>query len=242
MKGAKGNWRMSLRIFQGKAVLAGLLGLILISFFGSLVISAALFPQHYDWRYRVISNLLSPRDNPHHYWLPSIGVAISGLCLVPFAYYLQQKLGVVSKRNAQIAGAGFLIGGIGLVCASLVVPQHVHAVFGVRRPHELLARIAAGFMAVGMLAGCWCAWRKRGRMISRPLAWTWLVVTVLPLTGLLISESLLLLSQYHLAWATAMRRMFRGTVFWHLGFWEWSGAVAVYLFLCAAVFFMSPES
>jgi len=25
-------------------------------------------------------------------------------------------------------------------------------------------------------------------------------------------------------------------VFWHLGFWEWTGAVAVFLFLCAAVF------
>jgi hypothetical protein len=25
-------------------------------------------------------------------------------------------------------------------------------------------------------------------------------------------------------------------VFWHLGFWEWTGAVAVFLFLCATVF------
>jgi hypothetical protein len=26
-------------------------------------------------------------------------------------------------------------------------------------------------------------------------------------------------------------------VFWHLGFWEWTGAAAVFVFLCAAVFF-----
>jgi hypothetical protein len=26
------------------------------------------------------------------------------------------------------------------------------------------------------------------------------------------------------------------SVFWHLGFWEWTGAAAVFVFLCAAVF------
>jgi hypothetical protein len=49
-----------------KPVLAVLLGLIFLSFFGTLGASASMFPGNYDWRYRVISNLLSPRDNPHH--------------------------------------------------------------------------------------------------------------------------------------------------------------------------------
>jgi len=46
-----------------KSVLAVLLGLIFLSFFGTLCASALMFPENYDWRYRVISNLLSPRDN-----------------------------------------------------------------------------------------------------------------------------------------------------------------------------------
>jgi hypothetical protein len=50
-------------MFQRKPVLASLLGLIFLSFFGTLAASAWMFPQNYDWRYRVISNLLSPRDN-----------------------------------------------------------------------------------------------------------------------------------------------------------------------------------
>jgi len=50
-----------------KPVLAVLLGLIFLSFFGVLGLSASTFPENYDWRYRVISNLLSPRDNPNHY-------------------------------------------------------------------------------------------------------------------------------------------------------------------------------
>jgi hypothetical protein len=45
-----------------KSTLGVLLGLIFFSFFGTLTASAWMFPRNYDWRYRVISNLLSPRD------------------------------------------------------------------------------------------------------------------------------------------------------------------------------------
>jgi hypothetical protein len=41
-----------------KPVLAVLLVLIFVSFFGTLCASVLMFPENYDWRYRVISNLL----------------------------------------------------------------------------------------------------------------------------------------------------------------------------------------
>jgi len=31
-------------------------------------------------------------------------------------------------------------------------------------------------------------------------------------------------------------------VFWHLGFWEWTGAAAVFVFLCAAVFLPTAQA
>ena len=62
-----------------KSTLAVLLALIFFSFFGMLTASAWMFPQNYDWRYRVISNLLSPRDNPSHYWMAAGGLALTGL-------------------------------------------------------------------------------------------------------------------------------------------------------------------
>jgi hypothetical protein len=65
-----------------KPVLAVLLGLIFLSFFGTLCASALMFPETYDWRYRVISNLLSPRDNPGHYWLPACGMALAALFML----------------------------------------------------------------------------------------------------------------------------------------------------------------
>jgi hypothetical protein len=220
-----------------KSVLAVLLGMIFLSFFGTLAVSAAMFPENYDWRYRVISNLLSPRDNPHHYWLPAWGISVAALLMLPLTGYLRWQLEMASPRAAAVSSGAFVAGIVALICACLVVPQHVHAILGIRRLHEFLGRCSAGFMATGMLFGCWCAWKR----CERGLFWTWSLATLLPLAGLLCSESLLLLTRLQPSWARPIRGALRHSVFWHLGFWEWTGAAAVFVFLCAAVFLMSPN-
>jgi hypothetical protein len=217
-----------------KPVLVMLLGLIFLSFFGTLAVSAAMFPDNYDWRYRVISNLLSPRDNPHHYWLSACGVSFAALLMLPLAGYLRRHLEITSRRAALVSGGALAAGIVALICACLVVPQHTHAVLGIRRLHELLARSSAAFIAMGMLFGCWCAWKGR----KRGLFWTWSLATLVPLVGLFCSECLLLLTRLEPSWAMPIRGALRHSVFWHLGFWEWTGAVAVFVFLCATVFLM----
>jgi hypothetical protein len=225
-----------------KPVLAVLLGLIFLSFFGTLGASASMFPGNYDWRYRVISNLLSPRDNPGHYWLPACGMAFAGLLTLPLAGYLRRHLEIASPRAARVSGAAFMAGIVTLICACLLVPQHTHGVLGVRRLHEFFARSAAAFLAIGMLCGCWCALKGRRRSMSAArLFWTWSLVTLLPLVGLFFSECLLLLTRLKPSWAMPIRGGLRHSVLWHLGFWEWTGAAAVFLFLCAVVFFTSPQ-
>jgi hypothetical protein len=72
------------------------------------------------------------------------------------------------------------------------------------------------------------------------LFWTWSFLTLLPLVGVLLSECLLLLTRLNPPWAMPLRHALRHSVLWHLGFWEWTGAAAVFLFLCAAVFFTPP--
>ena len=223
-----------------KSTLTVLLALIFFSFFGTLTASAWMFPQNYDWRYRVISNLLSPRDNPNHYWLAASGLALTGFLMLPFAGHLRRHLGVIAPRSANLSAATFTVGIIALICACFVVPQHTHDVFGVRRLHELLGRSAAGFFTIGMLCGCWCAWK--GRTLFTPqLFWVWSSVTVLPLLGIFLSESLLLLTRLKFSWAIPIRGALRHSVFWHLGFWEWTGAAALFVFLCAAVFLTPPS-
>jgi hypothetical protein len=219
-----------------KPVLAVLLGLIFLSFFGTLGVTALMFPENYDWRYRVISNLLSPRDNPHHYWLAACGVSLAALLMLPLAGHLRRNLRIASPHAALVSSAAFMAGIVTLISACLVVPQHVHAVLGIRRLHEFLGRSSAAFMAMGMLFGCWCAWKG----CERRLFWTWSLATLLPLIGLFCSECLLLLTRLEPSWAAPVRGALRHSVVWHLGFWEWTGAAAVFVFLCAAVFLTAP--
>ena len=65
-------------------------------------------------------------------------------------------------------------------------------------------------------------------------------MTLLPLVGVLSSECLLLLTRPKPSWALPIRNALRHSGFWHLGFWEWTGAAAVFLFLCALVFLTPP--
>jgi hypothetical protein len=220
-----------------KSALTALLVLIFLAFFGTLSLSARMFPQNYDWRYRVISNLLSPRDNPDHFWLPACGIILTAVLMLPFAGYLHWSLEKAAPRAAHLCFRAFTVGIIALIYTCLVTPQHVHDVFGIRRLHEFIARSAAGFLAIAMLAACWCARTGfRKNLLPRRLFWTWSLVTLLPLAGILASQSLLLLTRLRPTWAIPIRSLLRHTVFWHLGFWEWLGSVAVFLFLCAAVF------
>jgi hypothetical protein len=207
-----------------------------LSFFGTLSASALMFPGNYDWRYRVISNLLSPRDNPNHYWLAASGMALAALLTLPFAGYLQRHLEKAAPRAARMTRLAFVTGITALICACVIVPQHVRDMFGIRRLHEFLARSSAAFIALAMLNACWCAWKGCGqsRRATR-LFWTWSLLTVLPLLGILISECLLLLARSNTAWAIPIRTALRQSVFWHLAFWEWTGVVAVFAFLCAPV-------
>jgi|SRR5262245_47908985 len=219
-----------------KPALALLLGLIFLSFFGTLGVSASMFPENYDWRYRVISNLLSPRDNPNHYWLPACGMSVAALLMLPLTEYLRRHLEIASPRAALLTSWAFVAGVVALICACLVVPQHMHAVLGIRRLHEFLARSSAAFMATGMLSGCWCAWKHCGR----GLFWTWSLMTLVPLAGAFCSECLLLFTRLESSWAVPIRGALRHSVFWHLSFWEWTGAAAVFGFFCAAVFLAPP--
>src|SRR5437867_5785179 len=104
-----------------KSTLAVLLALIFFSFFGTLTASARMFPRNYDWRYRVISNLLSPRDNPSHYWLPAFGIIFAAVLMLPFAGYLHRNLQVVSPRAARVCAGALITGILALFCAFLVL-------------------------------------------------------------------------------------------------------------------------
>lgn len=238
-------------IVQDSRTRLALLALLFASYFGSLWIGSLHFPHAYDWRRNVISNLLSPRDNPQWYWLPSVGVAVAGLCMVQLGAWIERELGdAESKLARRVRRPAFLAGAGCLILSALVVPQHVHPVLGTRHAHEILARTSAAGLGVAMLCACAggaqttggarttggahaAADEARNRRL-RALRLIWRAVTVPPILGAVGSGLIVVLARWH-GPGNEPADFFRGTVFWHLAFWEWVGSVAVFLFFASPV-------
>jgi len=105
-------------MFYRRTTLVLLLALIFLSFFGTLSLSAWMFPDKYEWRYRVISSLLSPRDNPRHYWLAASGLALTAVLMLPFVEHLRRYLQSIAPRMAKMSAAAFTVGIVALISAS----------------------------------------------------------------------------------------------------------------------------
>jgi hypothetical protein len=135
---------------------------------------------------------------------------MAAVLMLPFAGYLHLNLEIAPPRAARVIAGALIAGIVTLTCACLVVPQHVHDVFGFRRLHEFIARSAAGFIAVSMLSACWCAWKGFTKsLLPARLFWTWSLVTLLPLGGIFLSESFLLLTRLKPNWAVPIRSVLR---------------------------------
>jgi hypothetical protein len=122
-----------------RPILGILLLAMFLAFWGSLGVAAHYDPVQYDWRYRVISTLLSPCDNPAFYRVLSLGVAGTRLVLFPCIGYLHRRVRVVSPWGARVAVVALVGGSLALILAGLIVPQHAQPVLGVKRLHEGLA-------------------------------------------------------------------------------------------------------
>src|SRR5437868_9913914 len=114
-------------VLNRKSTLCAFLALIFLSFFGTLTVSALMFPKSYDWHYSVISHLLSPRDNPSHYRLAAGGLALTGLLMLPFAGYLRRQLRTIAPRAALVSAISFLAGNcrvdLRLLCRPAAQPR-----------------------------------------------------------------------------------------------------------------------
>jgi hypothetical protein len=207
--------------------------LILASYFGSLTFAIWMFPGPFDWRTKSMSKLIFPKNNPQFHAIGSLGVAVAGLLTIPFAGYIGRRLRAASPVPAVIGAVAFSAGAISLIFAALIVLRpHLH---------EKFARSAGICFGLGMLAFYWCALRglsvRPDERAARPrlfLAWS---VAVPPA---LLVVVLRLLAAAHFQWSNPVYRAIENRSLWHLGFWEWIGSTAGFVFLLGAALFL-PE-
>jgi hypothetical protein len=180
------------------------------------------FPAEFDWRRVVISALQSPRDNPQGYGWISLGLALSGLLLLPLIGYFGAVLAPWSPRGARLVrrllGAGIL----GMVLVALFT--HRPAFYP--RLHENLAFLAYCSLVLGLLATTLLFMRHPGATLLADRAGRkWL----LPLLAAAIFGPLLAaaLSQFAVYAFTEWRA--EGLPPWlNLAFWQWILSVLLY--------------
>jgi len=201
-----------------------LIPLMFISYFGTLGLAVLFFPGPYDWCDRSISTLLYPRNNPEFHLIASIGIAVTGLLMIPFAGYINRRLRVASPVGANAGTVAFVGGVICLIMAGLIVSHPLYGKSSLPRLHSILARAAALGIGTGMMAfDAWgCLNRATGKKLYRS---SLLVLWSLATLPAVIAVVLRLVMQNH---------------YWHLGFWEWTGSAAVFLFLVCSVWLL-PE-
>ncbi len=223
-----------------KALLCVLLPLIGFSYFGTLAIAAWLSPQAYDWRHKAISKLLYPRNDPVLHSVASLGIASAGLLMIPFAGYMSRRLRGVSPFGAATGAAAFASGALLLVLAGLIVSHPDRGTSDFPRLHEMLARGAAAAIGAGMLMLWACALKAYfTSSATNTFQWFWLLGSWSPLTlAAILVIFLRLAAAAHFAWSNPVYLAIENPRVWHLGFWEWIGSAAVFLFLASAALFL----
>jgi hypothetical protein len=240
-----------LNFFSGnltrRIILFVVIPLIFLSYFGTLTFAILWSQKTYDWRSSVISNLISPRNNPEFHTVPSVGIAITGLLIIPFAGYINRRLGAASRLGANIGTVALASGAIWLLLAGLIVSRSHHGTSSLPRLHEMCARTAALSMGTGLVAFCLCALKgyfipaKRKIRYPRRLLISWVLLTLGPVLCIVFSEGLLLIVRAQLQWSYQIDQTLKNSLFWHLAFWEWIGSAGAFLFLLSSALFLPEE-
>jgi hypothetical protein len=225
-----------------RSLLNLLLPAIFVIFFGGLSTAVKLSPRAYDWRRQSISWLLYPYNDPNFHVIASLAVAATGLLMVPCAAYIRAQLTSTSMTFTNLGALLLSLGAVLLILAGLIVSHPYTGTASFPRLHETLARGAALALGMGMVMlwlsaiRIWFTSRLDWALHLRALliAWTLLIAPAIAVV------SLRLLARAERGRSSGMLGAIANRHLWHLGFWEWTGAGAVFLFLLSSALFL-PE-
>lgn len=228
--------------FTRNAMRCVLLPLVFVSHFGMLALAAWLYPGAYDWRYLSISKLLYPVTNPEFHYIASIGIALTGVLMIPFAGYIHRRLHSASPKTATVGSLVFFGGCICLTLAGVIASHPAHGTARLPQLHNTLARISVIGLGLGMVLFSASATigyfratpgKKRHR---RSLLVSWNVLT----WPVILATLSWLAIRIFVKRSTPAYHAIATSAAWKVGFWEWIGSVVAFTFLICAVLFL-PE-
>ena len=206
-----------------------------------IFIANLVFPTAYDWRYMVLSALSSPNDNPQVYLLPSIGMTIAGVLMIPFLGYYQKRLGKICRGSTGVGTFFMLVAIFGMISVSTIS----QAVTGVKALHEILAVLGfLGVILAGSFYGCPILKDrvKGARQFDMRLYWSGMLLLWLPIIGLIVSSLYIAIIKppwgyTGIQWITS----YQVPAVMSLAFWEWLMFIGIILFIVLLAI-MVPEN
>jgi hypothetical protein len=220
-----------------------LVPLIIASYLGILGVAALLSPESYDWRCNSISQLLYSRENPEYHHIASICVAGFGVLMIPFAGYIRRRLRSAAPTAATIGAVVFFAGCICFTLAGLITSHPAHGMARFPKLHDILARLSAISLVVGMVVFNFCGTigyfrQKQGKPLhGRSLLVSWNLLT-LPVVLIVVTW---LVIRTYLKQSGPTYHAIVNSVAWKVGFWEWIGSPVIFLFLVCAVLFLPKK-
>lgn len=154
--------------------------------------------------------------------------------MVPFAGYIGSRLGIISRTLATSGAVIFGAGALSLILGAVIVLQPYH---------DFFARGAGICLGLGMAVFYTCPWRGLSSRPNESDGWRRVVqawsFTVPPAILILV---LRVLAAAHFQWPNPVYRAMENRSLWHLGFWEWIGSIAAFLFLLSAAVYLPTDS
>ena len=112
----------------------------------------------------------------------------------------------------------------------------------------MCARTAALSIGIGLTTFCACAIKGcfiptiGKKLYQRRLLISWILLTLVPILGVVSTECLLLTMRAQLPWSYQIEQALKNSLFSHLAFWEWTGSAVVFLFLLSSALFLPEQT
>ena len=163
--------------------LAFLLGLA-VFFFGSLIFAATFYPGGYDWRYRVMSSLANPQENPKAYHIAAGGMAVGGVCLSLLGLCIQTSLQrFAPSKWTNVAAILFVLAGALITVSALITPGH-QELWGLQKAHAKFAQAGTLSFDLGMAI-------TLPALVALPTSKRWVRLVTVPLVLVPVTAYLL---------------------------------------------------
>jgi hypothetical protein len=201
-----------------------------------LAASTQDFPSGFDWRYQLVSGVLSQLDNPTGYRYFCLALILASLLLWPLPEYYRARLTRQMPRFSKLSSALLRTGFFFSILIGLEKLFFHNVSSRFYKAHEILALVAFTGLFLGT-SGFWYlhyAATKKPDLKRNILFW----ISLTPMMGAAGSQAYLFFTPNTLGWVGPHWAALGIPVYLSLAFWEWLVCVSLLVYLYLLLIFL----